>query len=143
VRGARQDEGIQKQRYLRALAETGTVSAGVRAAATSWGTVHKWRELDPVFSLAEHQARTEFGDALEEEAKRRAFNGVPRPVFHGGKRVGTVTEYSDRLLEMLLKGAKPEKYHDKLDLEVRQVIKAVGGFDPTEVLGPPPPAPPA
>ena len=38
-----------------------------------------------------------------DEAHRRAVEGVKRPVFRGGKKVGEITEYSDFLLGKLLR----------------------------------------
>lgn len=55
-------------------------------------------------------------DALEAEARRRAVDGVPEPVFHQGKKCGTVKKYSDRMLEILLKGHRPEKFREKVDM---------------------------
>jgi alpha-D-ribose 1-methylphosphonate 5-triphosphate synthase subunit PhnI len=37
---------------------------------------------------------------------------VKRPIYQGGKKVGETVEYSDRLLEFLLKGLKPETYRE-------------------------------
>ena len=54
------------------------------------------------------------GDVLEDEAVRRAKEGVEEPVYQGGKLVGHVQKYSDTLLIFLLKGAKPQKYGDKV-----------------------------
>ncbi len=44
-------------------------------------------------------------------ADNRAFNGVQKPVYQGGALVGHVTEYSDRLAEMLVKGDDPARYN--------------------------------
>jgi hypothetical protein len=44
------------------------------------------------------------------KADSRAFDGVQRPVYQGGQLVGTVTEYSDRLAELLIKGDDPARY---------------------------------
>jgi hypothetical protein len=41
---------------------------------------------------------------LEAEARRRAVQGWDEPVFHQGRKVGTIRKYSDRMLEILLKG---------------------------------------
>ena len=57
-------------------------------------------------------------DMLEDEAVRRAKDGVERPVYQGGKLVGHVQEYSDTLLIFLLKGARPEKYRDRVQREL-------------------------
>ena len=51
-------------------------------------------------------------DALEAEARRRAVEGVRKPIYCQGEICGTVREYSDTLLFFLLKGAMPEKYRD-------------------------------
>lgn len=50
-------------------------------------------------------------DLLEDEAHRRAARGVEKPVYQGGMLVGTVTEYSDNLLMMQLKGRRPARYN--------------------------------
>lgn len=51
-------------------------------------------------------------DRLEREAMRRAHEGVRKPVYQGGKRVGFIQEYCDTLLIFLLKGLRPEKYRE-------------------------------
>ncbi|MBX6773030.1 MAG: hypothetical protein IRY83_14975 [Chloroflexi bacterium] len=55
-------------------------------------------------------------DALEAEAWRRAVDGVERPVYQNGQRVGAVREYSDTLLIFLLKGGRPQKYRERYEL---------------------------
>ena len=55
-------------------------------------------------------------DALEDEAVRRAYEGVERAVTVAGQRE-IIREYSDTLLIFLLKGARPERYRDNLRLE--------------------------
>ena len=57
-------------------------------------------------------------EALEDEATRRAAEGVDEPVFHQGAQVGTIRKYSDTLAIFLLKGAMPEKYRDNAKLEL-------------------------
>ena len=49
-------------------------------------------------------------EILEAEAYRRAIEGVVQPVYRGGKLVGEVRQYSERLLMVLLKAQAPEKY---------------------------------
>ena len=46
-------------------------------------------------------------DNLEAEAYRRAVEGVERPVYQGGRLVGTVREYSDSLLTIMLRARHP------------------------------------
>ena len=52
-------------------------------------------------------------DALEDEAVRRAVEGVIKPVFHQGKRVGTLRVFSDPLLMFLLRARRPERFADR------------------------------
>lgn len=67
---------------------------------------------DPDFKL-EYQAAYEAGtDRLEDEAFRRAHDGVKKPVFQQGEKVGTVVEYSDNLMRDLLKARRPEKFRE-------------------------------
>ena len=62
-------------------------------------------------------------DLMDDELMRRACEGVLRPIFQGGKLVGSVRERSDTLLIFGLKGAKPEKYADRQKVEVTDVTE--------------------
>ena len=56
-------------------------------------------------------------DIMEEEARRRAFEGVDEPVgFWQGKSETTVKRYSDTLAIFLMKAHRPEKFRDNLHL---------------------------
>lgn len=57
-----------------------------------------------------------YRDDLETEAHRRAFKGTEEGVWYKGKLVGTETKYSDRLMEVLLRGERPEKFRDNVKL---------------------------
>jgi hypothetical protein len=102
--------------FLRALAQTCNVAAACRAAAVGRATVYRHRERDPKFADAYDDAFEQATDLLELECRRRAIEGVDRPVFYKGRQVGTVKVYSDRLLIFLLEAARPEKYRNNLDL---------------------------
>jgi len=49
-------------------------------------------------------------DAVEDEAIRRAYDGVEHPVYGGGPHFGSVRKYSDPLLIFLLKYFRPQRY---------------------------------
>jgi hypothetical protein len=54
--------------------------------------------------------RAETGtDLLEDEALRRAEDGVAEPRFYEGRLCGHVQKYSDTLLIFLLKARRPQK----------------------------------
>jgi hypothetical protein len=51
--------------------------------------------------------------ACEDEAHRRAFNGVDEPVFYQGVPCGSIRKYSDTLAMFLLKAHEPERFRDR------------------------------
>jgi hypothetical protein len=114
--------GRRRTLFLETLAATGNVSAAARAAAVARSTCYRSRQVDPDFAEAWADAAEEAVDQLEAEARRRALEGVERPLVGAGKlirdddgKVVMVREYNDRLLEFLLKAHRPEKYRDKPD----------------------------
>jgi hypothetical protein len=52
---------------------------------------------------------------LEDEAVRRAHEGLRKPVWYKGKIVGYETEYSDTLLLAVLKANNPDKFRDRIE----------------------------
>lgn len=81
-------------------------------------TVYDWRHADQAFAQA-WDAALELGtDALEDEAVRRAYHGTDKPVYQGGKQVGTVREFSDTLLIFMLKARRPEKFKERSEQRV-------------------------
>jgi hypothetical protein len=79
---------------------------------------YEWRDTDPSFAAAWDKAKDQGIEALEDEAMRRAFDGVDKPIVHLGHVTGTMKEYSDTLAIFLLKGARPEKYRDNVRSEL-------------------------
>lgn len=114
--------------FLATLAQAGNVSQACRTAGIGYTTVYKWREEDHDFAAAWEVALKQAIDRLEGEAWRRAVEGVEKPVYQQGVMVGTVTEHSDRLMEVLLKAHGGDKYRDKVkaDLSGSVTIKIAG-----------------
>ncbi len=81
-------------------------------------SVYEWRGEEESFAEDWQKALEIGADLLEDEAVRRAKDGVEEPVYQGGKLVGHVQKYSDTLLIFLLKGAKPEKYRERSQHEL-------------------------
>jgi hypothetical protein len=80
---------------------------------------YRRRKEDELFRKAWNEASEIGTRLLEQEAQRRAFNGVLEPVFHKGQECGTVRKYSDTLLIFLLKARNPAKYRDGVEDGVR------------------------
>jgi hypothetical protein len=105
-----------KERFLEALADTGSVSTAVAIAGTSRTRVYELRKTDPAFASAWQDAEEIAADRLEDEARRRAIEGVPKPLVSAGKVVHDdngqpvmVPYYSDTLLLALLKARRPSQ----------------------------------
>lgn len=103
--------------FLAVLRETGgNVSRACNAISLTRTRVYEWRTADPVFAIAWDEAVELGTDELEEEARRRALEGVDEPVFYQGEACGMVRKYSDTLLIFLLKGRRPEKYRERTEI---------------------------
>jgi hypothetical protein len=106
----------KRQAFLEALGETCNVKASCELAGIAKNSAYLWRKDEPAFATEWDQAIKRGGDALEDEAVRRAKEGVDEPVFYKGTICGKVRKYSDTLLIFLLKGAKPEKYSERAQI---------------------------
>lgn len=98
--------------FLAALAQRGNVSAACRAAGVSRAVAYEYREQSTAFAASWKDAIEDAMDRLEEAAYTRAVEGVERPVYYNGKQVGSVTQYADGLMSLLLKAHRPEKYRE-------------------------------
>lgn len=106
-----------KVAFIRKLAETGNVTEACRGLLFSRKTLYEWKESHDAFRKLWDEALDIATDALETEARRRAVDGWDEPVYHQGKKVGKIKRYSDRMLEILLKGHRPEKFRERVDLK--------------------------
>ena len=114
----------KKAAFLVAFAEMGTVTHAGRAASVPRSTVYDWLARDADFRAAFAEAEQEAIDSLEKEAIRRARDGVEEPVYDKGKRIDTIRKYSDTLLIFLLKGNRPSKFRERVDVTFQAREKA-------------------
>ena len=127
--------------FLDELCQYGNVSESCAKAEVGRVTVYRHRKENPEFAKAWEEALAIGTQALEDEAKRRAFSGWEEPVIHQGRRqyeevvdektgevklvpVG-VRKYSDTLLIFLMKGLKPETYKERA--HVQSEVSGPGG----------------
>ncbi len=103
----------RKSRFLAMLAEGGSVAAAAKQAKIGRRTAYEWRAADPEFATAWDEAIEVGTDALEDEAVRRARDGVDEPVYYQGEKCGVVRRYSDTLLIFMLKARRRDKFADR------------------------------
>lgn len=109
----------KKAAFCAALAASGgNVARACEAVDVTRMTAYRWRQDDPDFAKAWDEAKAIGMDALEDEAIRRAYEGIDKPIVFQGVITDTVKEYSDTLTIFLLKGGKPDKYRDNSKVEL-------------------------
>ena len=112
-------ESRKRREYLIALSQTGNKTQAARLVGVHPSTPYcpAWKE-DTAFQEALKAAERCAADILESEAFRRAVHGTERATgWYRGVAGGTVTEYSDILAIFLLKGLRPEKYRERMELK--------------------------
>ena len=119
----KQDSSAQtkKPSVIAAFKRTCNVSEACRIAEVERSTHYAWLKSDPAYKEEFESSRDEAAQILEDEAVRRAEQGVDEPVFYKGEVCGSVRKYSDTLLIFLLNGAMPDKYkreRAQLDINV-------------------------
>lgn len=101
--------------FLAMLASGASPTKACVAIGIDRRTAYNWKEKDEEFSAAWDSARESGYDLLEDEARRRAVDGVKKAVYFQGVPIDTVIEYSDSLLAMMLKGYRSNVFRDKVE----------------------------
>jgi hypothetical protein len=122
-----------RDRFIEALASGASVRGACEAAGIGRRTAYDMRDADEAFRAAWDLAIDEGTDLMEDEAYRRAVHGTAKPVYQGGKKVGTVQEHSDTLMVFMLKARRPEKFKDRGAVELTG--KDGGPIETEEVSG--------
>lgn len=105
----------KKRAFLAAYAETCSIIRAAKAAEVDRGTHYEWLRKDPGYAVRFHIAKEQAADALEDEAIRRAHEGMDKPVTVAGEKT-IIREYSDTLLIFMLKGMRPQKFRDNVEV---------------------------
>jgi hypothetical protein len=103
--------------FLNALQQTANVTHSAALAHITRQAVYDRRLRDPAFALDFDAAYSCGVEAWEDEAARRAFKGYDEPVFYKGDVVGYKRNFSDTLAMFILKGAKPDKFRDRVSTD--------------------------
>lgn len=131
---------IQHQRdaFLEHFRQHGNISAACKHIGISRRTHYLWMKEYEDYAQKFNEACEAAVDAMEQEAVRRAVDGVPRYKFFQGAPIMHPTEkdaegnavpyveheYSDDLLKFCLMGGRPEKYRPKdtpIQIDARQI----------------------
>jgi hypothetical protein len=121
-----------KQRaFLASYARCGNISQAAKAAKVGRRDHYDWLNANSLYAAAFADAREDAIEALEREARRRAYLGREEPVIYqgelqfkrdkNGKRTNiplTIPKVSDILLMFLLKSMRPNVYRDNAQLQV-------------------------
>jgi len=143
---------LVRKRFLDALAAGASPTKAALAAQVSRALVYRWRQQDAQFAEAWDDAWQRGIDSLEDEAVRRGVEGTIRRIIKKDGSVVEMMQYSDRLLELLLKGRRPERftqsthhhnYSGQVDVEVkvktvaqaRQALQLEFGIKPKVIDG--------
>ncbi len=102
--------------FLEHMKATGNVTGAAAAVGKARSGAYALRARDKEFADAWDDAHGQFVDMVEGEAVQRAVHGTQRAVTYQGKVTDHVMDKSDRLLEFILKGHRPERYSDKMRL---------------------------
>lgn len=112
--------------FLNYLIECGgSISKAAAKSGISRQTHYDWLDRDDYYaSVYTNKIKPMCTSVLEDEALRRAM-GYEEGIYYKGEKVGTVTRYSDRLMELLLKANAPEKYRERSESIVKTDEPAV------------------
>lgn len=115
----------KKRAFLSSYSACGNVSDAARAAGISRITHYDWLKNDTDYAAAFAEARETAADYIEAEIYRRGVEGIEQPIFYKGEQVGSVQRYSDKLLIVLAKALRPEKFRDNLTISTAELDAAI------------------
>jgi hypothetical protein len=101
--------------FIAKLRLSGIPSVAARAVGRGEVVFQKERKTNAAFSDAWDWALREAADLLKLEARRRAVDGIDKPIFYQGDECAVIKEYSDTLLVALLKADHPDFKQDDDD----------------------------
>jgi hypothetical protein len=114
---------IRRQSFLDYVRDGWSVTAAAKKIGVTRQALYALKLLDPGFAEQWEDAYESGTDLFEDEVKRRALDGIEKPVFYKGEIVGHIREYSDTLMAIVLKARRPEKYRERFDVEIKDARK--------------------
>ena len=108
----------KQKRFLAAFEACASITKAARWAKIHRSNHYQWLEESEFYAAVFPEVEKRAMRTLEDEAVRRAHDGVRRAIRYKGKIVGYDTEYSDTLMVTLLKAGLPEKYRERIENKV-------------------------
>jgi hypothetical protein len=106
----------------------GQIGKAAKSAKVARASHYHWMR-DAEYTALYELAMAQVVGVLEDEAIRRAKEGVEKTVYYQGFPCGTEMQYSDAILMFLLKAAAPEKYRERS--EVKAEVDVTHKFEGT------------
>lgn len=117
--------------FCAALAETCNIGKACAAIGISRQTAYEWRDDDPDFAARWDQAKRVGVTALEDEAHRRAFDGVAEPVVHKGEFSYQWEAARDEMGDVIREEDGAPKMVPALDADGKPRVKTIQRYSDT------------
>lgn len=120
---------VQKRQeiFLNAYSRCGNIRTASAVTGIARTCHNSWLRTHPDYVEKFAEAKEDVVEMFEDEADRRAYDGVRRKKFHPKtKRAYYELEHSDVLLIVRLKALAPEKYRERHDSNVTAVVAHSG-----------------
>lgn len=106
-----------QHRFLECFAASSSVLKASRWAKVHRQSHYRWLGESETYRKAFEVTECRAARTLEDEAVRRAHDGVKKTIRYKGKVVGHEHEYSDSLMQTMLKATNPEKFRERQSVE--------------------------
>jgi hypothetical protein len=103
-----------KTAFIGAYIDTCSISEACAVANVQRHVHYYWLATDAIYLSAWLAAKPLVAERLEDEAVRRGFKGVLKPVTIAGQRE-EITEYDSGLLKMLLMAHAPDRFKQRVE----------------------------
>lgn len=102
--------------FLHHYAQHGLKATAAKAVGVTAYQIDKFAENCIEFETSLRETEELVADRIEAEVYRRAVDGIDKNIYYQGDICGTETQYSDALLQTLIKAKRRKQFGDKTEL---------------------------
>jgi hypothetical protein len=113
LRRTNADVRARQLAFLMAYGKTCSIQGAADACEIARSTHFRWMKDDPEYPHMFADAKDLAHQILKDSAVEKSIVGWDEPVFHEGKQCGVIRKRSDRLHEVLLRGAFKSEFSDR------------------------------